>query len=137
MVRIMEFFDSLYFLQVRVHWRGFQNVQDTLEPIRSVYKEVPQVMLRPIASKIVPSDLVSKARPLLSIWICKCNQDFLSTNGTLHVAKLYILCHYVILVSVVFISVMFIHVMIEIESLIFTDSTPENNFKQCASIINF
>lgn len=66
--QIMELVDSPDKLQVSVRWMGLPNSDDTLEPTDRVYEGIPQMMLRLIARKNIPSGMVTKARSILELW---------------------------------------------------------------------
>lgn len=54
-------------LKVQVRWKGLSPQGDTLEPLRNVYEDVPQMCDRLLNRKNTPDNLAQEARDTLGL----------------------------------------------------------------------
>ena len=54
-------------LKVIVRWKGLSNSEDSAEPLKNVYEDVPKMVKRLLLRKSIPVHLVNKARAALAL----------------------------------------------------------------------
>jgi transposase InsO family protein len=65
--RLMRLYEDEDGLKVVVRWKGLSHSEDTSEPLRHVYEDVPDMLIRLLQRKNTPQDLAAKARTVLAL----------------------------------------------------------------------
>lgn len=60
--RLMRLVDTEDGLMVLVRWSGLPDSEDTLEPLKKVYEDVPGLLAKLLQRQHTPAKLASKAR---------------------------------------------------------------------------
>ena len=64
--RLMRLEDTTNGLKVIVLWKGLEKSEDSSEPLKNVYEDVPQMVNRLLKRKSMPAHFVAKSRAALA-----------------------------------------------------------------------